>query len=100
MKNKFAIRVFCILAFFIAVCLIFVVRMFVICATTPPNSIATGTYERREPIQAVRGEIYDRNGKKIVGNVYKRNLVLDYDAMSATQLDRNYDILRILYAID
>ena len=100
MKNKFAIRVFCILAFFIVVCLIFVVRMFVICATTPPNSIATGTYERREPIQAVRGEIYDRNGKKIVGNVYKRNLVLDYDAMSATQLDRNYDILRILYAID
>ncbi len=71
-----------------------------ICATAEPGQISTGTYERREPIQAVRGEIYDRNGKKLVGNVYTYDLVLDYDAMAATQLLRNYDILRITSALD
>lgn len=99
MKNKFALRVFCIMAVFIAVCLIFVIRLISIGVTAEPNLIATGRYERREPIQSVRGEIYDRNGKKIVGNSYSYNLVLDYDAMAATQLERNYDILKILRAL-
>jgi len=99
MKNKFALRVFCIMAVFIAVCLIFVIRLISIGVTAEPNLIATGRYERREPIQSVRGEIYDRNGKKIVGNAYSYNLVLDYDAMAATQLERNYDILKILRAL-
>ena len=100
MKNKFSLRVFCIMAIFIAICAVFVVRMINIFATAEPGEISTGTYERREPIQSVRGEIYDRNGKKIVGNVYTYDLVLDYDAMAATQLERNYDILEIISAVD
>ena len=48
----------------------------------------------------MRGEIFDRNGKKIVGNSYTYDLVLDYDAMAATQLLRNYDILELLDALD
>ena len=70
MKNKFSLRVFCVMAIFIVACAIFVVRMINICANAEPGDINTGTYERREPIHAVRGEIYDRNGKKIVGNTY------------------------------
>lgn len=100
MKNKFSLRVFCIMGVFIAICAIFVIRMINICATAEPGEISTGTYERREPIAAVRGEIYDRNGKKLVGNVYTYSFVLDYDAMAATQLERNYDILKILGALD
>ena len=100
MKNKFSLRVFCIMAVFIAICAVFVVRMINIFATAEPGEISTGTYERREPIQSVRGEIYDRNGKKIVGNVYTYDLVLDYDAMAATQLERSYDILEIISAVD
>ena len=100
MKNKFSLRVFCIMVAFIVICAVFVIRMINICATAEPGEISTGTYERREPIGAVRGEIYDRNGKKLVGNVYKYDFVLDYDAMAATQLERNYDILEILRVLD
>ncbi|MGM9644609.1 MAG: peptidoglycan D,D-transpeptidase FtsI family protein [Eubacteriales bacterium] len=99
-KNKFSFRVFCVVAVFLLACVIFAVRMISICASAEPGKIDTGTYERREPINAVRGEIYDRNGKKIVGNTYTYDLVLDYDAMAATQLLRNYDILKLLGALD
>lgn len=99
MKNKFSLRVFCIMSVFAVICAVFVIRMINICATAEPNKISTGTYERREPISAVRGEIYDRNGKKLVGNVYTYSFVLDYDAMAATQQQRNYDILKILNAL-
>ena len=99
-KNKFYIRVFCVMAIFVLICSIFVIRMINICATADSNKISTGTYERREPIHAVRGEIYDRNGKKLVGNTYTYDFVLDYDAMAATQLLRNHDILKILNALD
>ena len=99
-KNKFSLRVFCVVAFFLLACTIFAVRMISICANSEPGKIDTGTYKRREPIHAVRGEIYDRNGKKIVGNTYTYDLVLDYDAMAATQLLRNYDILKLLDALD
>lgn len=99
-KNKFYVRVFCVMAVFLLICAIFVIRMINICATSDSNKISTGTYERREPINAVRGEIYDRNGKKLVGNTYSYDFVLDYDAMAATQILRNYDILEILDALD
>ncbi len=99
-KNKFSLRVFCIVAIFIIVCLIFTVKMVSICLNSEPQRITTGTYVRREPIAAVRGEIYDRNGKKIVGNSYSYDLLLDYDAMAATQLLRNHDILKLLDALN
>lgn len=99
-KNKFSLRVFCVVAVFLLACVIFAIRMISICASAEPGKIDTGTYKRREPISAVRGEIYDRNGKKIAGNTYTYDLVLDYDAMAATQLLRNYDILELLDALD
>ena len=100
LKNKFYIRVFCVMALFLLICAIFVIRMVNICITADSQKITTGTYERREPISAVRGEIYDRNGKKLVGNTYSYNFVLDYDAMATTQLLRNGDILQILNSLD
>ena len=99
-KNKFSFRVFFILSVFLVVCAIFAIRMINICATAEPGKISTGTYERREPISAVRGEIYDRNGNKLVGNIYTYDFVLDYDAMAVTQLLRNYDILKITNALN
>jgi penicillin-binding protein 2 len=71
-------------------------------ATTanPDDKIQTGTYERREVIEAVRGEIYDRNGKKLIYNEYSYDLVFDYDAMAATQAQRNESILQIIKALE
>lgn len=99
-KNSFSLRIFLIIALFALFCAIFAVRMINISATSERDIIVTDTYERREPIRALRGEIYDRNGVKLVGNVYSYNLVLDYDAMAITQVLRNKDILTLNTALE
>ncbi len=98
-KDKFSRRIFFICAVFVIVSLVYILKMINIASTPSSDRIITDTYERREPIQAVRGEIYDRNGKKLVANSYTYDLVLDYDAMAATHLERNYDILTLLSAV-
>ena len=95
--KKALIRIFCVALIFVAVCIIYFIRMVNIAANADPTKkIETGTYTRREPIQALRGEIYDRNGNLLVYNEYSYNMVFDYDAMAATQTDRNYAILQTL----
>ena len=87
-------------ALFVLICLVYFVRMFNIVLTADPNEkIETGTYTRREPIQALRGEIYDRNGEKLVYNEYSYDMVFDYDAMATTQTERNVTILQALDAL-
>lgn len=100
LKDKFSLRVICISAIFVLICLIYAIRMVNIIATAEPAEINTGTYERRIAIQSVRGEIFDRNGKKLVANSYKKDLVFDYEAMAATQAERNHDILAVIEAIE
>lgn len=98
--KKALIRIFCIALVFIAVCLVYFIRMINITANSDPSDrIEAGTYTRREPIQALRGEIYDRNGKLLIYNEYSYDMVFDYDAMAATQTDRNYAILQALAAL-
>lgn len=103
MDNKFRkmpLRITCIAVAFVVICIIFLIKMVNITLTADPtDNLQTGTYERREPIQAMRGEIYDRNGVKLVYNEYKYNMIFDYDAMAATQIDRNYAILQAVYAL-
>lgn len=84
---------------FALVCIVFVIKMINVTLNAGPKKIVTGTYERREPITALRGQIYDRNGKALVYNEYSYDLVFDYDAMAATNLDRNYAILQVAYAL-
>ena len=50
---------------------------------------------RTEKIQAQRGEIYDRNGKKLVGNEYYYDLRLDYSSMPAKSSGKNDVILSL-----
>ena len=98
--GKMSFRIFVVAAVFVLVCLVYLVRMINISVNADPEQkIETGTYERRETIQALRGEIYDRNGKRLVYNEYTYNLVFDYDAMAATQINRNYAILQAVYAL-
>lgn len=95
-----AFRIAFVAILFVIVCLVFFARMFNIVLTADPNDkIETGTYTRREPIQALRGEIYDRNGKLLVYNEYTYNMVFDHDAMAATQVERNVTILQAVNAI-
>lgn len=99
-KNTFSLRIFIIIALFALFCTVFTVRMINIAATSERDIIVTDKYERREPILAQRGEIFDRNGNKLVGNLYSYDLVLDYDAMAVTQPLRNRDILTLMGALD
>ena len=87
-------------AIFAIVCLVFFIRMVNITVNAGPKQISTDTYERREPIQALRGQIYDRNGRVLVYNEYSYDMIFDYDAMAATNIDRNYAILQAVYAIN
>ena len=96
-----AFRIVFVAVLFLVACLVFFARMFNIVLTADPNDkIETGTYTRREPIQALRGEIYDRNGELLVYNEYTYNMVFDHDAMAATQSERNLSILQAVKAIE
>ncbi|MBQ8409752.1 MAG: hypothetical protein IJY39_12910 [Clostridia bacterium] len=98
--KKQSFRIAFVVALFVVVCFVYVVRMVNISANADPtDDIQTGTYERSVPIQALRGEIYDRNGKLLVYNEYTYDMVFDYDAMAATQIERNYAILQAVYAL-
>lgn len=100
MKNKSSLRIIFICAAFVIVCIVYIARMIGIVSDNDATTIQTDVYEREVAIGAVRGEIYDRNGKKLVYNTYTYDMVFDYNAMAATQLERNYDILLAIDALD
>ncbi|MDD7774672.1 MAG: penicillin-binding transpeptidase domain-containing protein, partial [Eubacteriales bacterium] len=61
-------------------------------------TMATPTvyYTRTEPIQAFRGEIYDRNGTPLVTNQYTYNLQLDYGSFPKKEADKNALLCRAM----
>lgn len=100
-QNKMPTRILFIGIIFAAICLVYFIRMFNIISTVDPSErIETDRYERREAIQSVRGEIYDRNGNRLVYNSSTYNFVFDYGAMAATQTERNTAILQALNALE
>lgn len=98
--NKTSLRVVGVALVFLAVISVFAVRMISIGARGGGGKEYVYTYEREVPIRAVRGEIYDRNGEKLIYNTYTYDLIFDYEAMAATQLERNYAIIAVSRAID
>ncbi len=65
---------------FIAVSLVYIARLITIQIASQDyytESVVDKTYTRTVPIQAQRGEIYDRNGNPLVENEYTYNLYLD-----------------------
>ena len=98
-NRKTLFRIAAVASVFAVMCLVFLIRMINITLNAGPKQIKTGTYERRESIQALRGQIYDREGRALVYNEYSYDMVFDYDAMAATNVDRNYAILQAVYAL-
>ena len=85
---------------FAAVCIVYFIRMFNIVATADPDDkIITDNYTRYEVIGAVRGEIYDRNGKALVYNSTSYDMIFDFGAMSGEQTERNVAILQAVHAL-
>ncbi len=59
-----------------------------------------GTTERTVIVQAVRGEIYDRNGIPLVTNHYTYNLTVDYSVLPADHPTRNQILLDALHMLE
>lgn len=99
-RNKMPARIVFVGLLFAAVCIVYFIRMFNIVTTADPeDKIITGNYTRYEAIEAVRGEIYDRNGNVLVYNVTSYDMVFDFGAMAGKQTERNMDILKAVYAL-
>lgn len=68
---------------FCLICVIYLGRLFYIQISGRENRYDSGTTTRTVTIQAVRGEIYDRNGNALVTNRYTYDLVLSYGAFAS-----------------
>ena len=54
---------------------------------------------RTYTVPGVRGEIYDRNGRRLVGNATSYDLVYEYGAMPDTRREVNQSLLRVMDAL-
>ena len=80
-----------IVAIFFLISVIYLGRLFYlqIIVGVPTDDGSEDT--RRVTVQAVRGEIYDRNGKALVSNRYTYDLVLSYSGLAGGGLRRAND---------
>lgn len=85
--------------FFSVICLAFLIVMGVYQirgSLLPPKEEGTiKTYT----VPGLRGEIYDRNGKRIVGNATRYDLIYEYGAMPETRREINDSLLATLEAL-
>ena len=101
-RNQRVSRLWGLGAVFVLVCLIYVVRLAAL--ELHPDRIGghkqDGTTRRTVVVQAVRGQIYDRNGVPLVTNAYTYNLTMDYSVLPARQEERNRAILEALHMLE
>jgi len=100
-KRENLLRFFAVGVLFCAVCLVYVGRLIYLQVAGQDyyTMMPTKTYVTRTvPIQACRGEIYDRNGTPLVTNRYAYDLQLDYSSFPQTEPERNSMILGLLEA--
>ncbi|MBQ4067442.1 MAG: hypothetical protein IJD22_07355, partial [Clostridia bacterium] len=98
-KREHFFRYVAIGAFYVIICLIFVARLINIQIAGQDyytEAYHDGYYYRTVPIQAQRGEIFDRNGKALVSNEYTYSLYLDAGSLTADENEKNLFILRLL----
>ncbi len=87
---------------FLAVCVFYVVRlgMLELSSEHIGGHRQDGTTERTVVVQAVRGQIYDRNGIPLVVNSYTYDLTLDYSVLPKEQRLRNDAVLQALHMLE
>ena len=97
-RSDYFYRYLIIGVFFALICIVYVFSALRIQRLYGGKEIGEddGYTERYVTLQAVRGEIYDTNGKILVSNEYVYSLIYDYSAMRKTYAEQNEDILVIL----
>ena len=76
--NRHTLRPLLIVAAFCLICIVYLGRLFYIQIAGKAELYNAGNTTRTVTIRAVRGEIYDRNGKPLVKNQYTYDLTLTY----------------------
>ena len=100
-RKQYFFRSMAILAIFCLICVIYLGRLFFIQISGRENEFDTGTSTRKVTVQAVRGEIYDRNGHALVTNRYTYDLTLQYASLASSGIRQsNYTCLSALSALD
>ena len=87
---------------FLLVCLFYIIRLAAL-ELNPANIKGhkqDGTTERTVVVQAVRGQIYDRNGVPLVINQYTYHLTIDYSVLPAETNARNDVVLQALRMLE
>ena len=89
-----------VVALFCLVCVIYLGRLFFIQISGRENEYTADITEREVTVQAVRGEIYDRNGVKLVANRYSYDLSIAHaQFFSLSVQQRNDTCLKIQSAL-
>ena len=81
-----------IVTLFCLVCVIYLGRLFFIQISGRENQYTEDTTEREVTVQAVRGEIYDRNGVKLVANRYSYDLSLAHTQFFALSVQERNEV--------
>lgn len=98
-KRNFFLRYACLGVLFLLSCIIFMTRLVSLqIAGQDYYTMASSTEHtiRTEVIQALRGSIYDRNGKMLVTNAYAYDVNLDAASMPKTNDGKNKLILSVI----
>ncbi len=86
-----------VIALFCLCCVIYLGRLFFIQLSGAGEDESKGVTTRIVTVQAVRGEIYDRNGEPLVKNRYTYDLTLTYASLHAmNQTEANRTLLFLL----
>ncbi len=98
-KREFLIRYVALAAAFVFVCLLYVGQLinYQVAGQDYYTMTKAGrTYTRTRPIQALRGQIYDANGKPLVTNKYSYSVNLDAPSLPRKNTEQNDFLLSIL----
>ena len=91
-RQNHTLRYLGIVALFCLVCVIYLGRLFFIQISGRENQYTADITEREVTVQAVRGEIYDRNGTKLVANRYSYDLSLAHAQFFALSLQERNEV--------
>ena len=87
---------------FSLVCLFYILRLAVLELNSENirGHRQDGTVSRTVVVQAVRGQIYDRNGTPLVVNEYTYDLTMDYSVLPSDMESRNRAVLQALHMLE
>lgn len=95
------LRQIIITAVFIMLCVTFLIVLAIYQIKGAGSYVKTDVAETKTFVVAgVRGEIYDRNGKKIVGNSTAYDMIYEYGSMPNTYNEINDSLLDVLEALE